>query len=147
MLKNIALAIYVKLIKFGIFVYIFACILKYIFARGRTQDHYHDVTLYMGDRHYDMVGYFDTGNFVLDKDRGVVFISRRVYSKILQNTDISSISTTLLDVASVVDAKPIHCVVVDRLCVGGRIYTRVPCGIGYGDFQDFDCILHSQYMV
>ena len=131
----------------GIFVYIFVCVLRYIFARGRVQNHYHDVTLYMGDRHYDIVGYLDTGNFVLDKDRGVVFISRRVYSKILQNMDISSISTTRLDIASVTDTKHICCVVVDRLYVGGRIYTRVPCGIGYGNFQDFDCILHSQYMV
>ena len=145
-------------------VYVYYLIVRRLVRYRRNILNYmYEVTIYKGDKTMELCGFLDTGNQIYDEyGMPVVVISLNSFLRIYPEISLLRVATNNVNNSDISDSKyltistanstsKILVFRVDKLKVlvdkDTKEYKDVTVGVSNSDFnQNFDCILHSEYV-
>lgn len=130
-----------------LYCYILNSVVKYVKNRDKLQKNSYCVVLKDGENEYTCNGFLDTGNNVTDANqKGIVLIDKYTFNRFnIRPKKLSSMS-----IKSVCKSDKIITFVIDEMdviCNNTKLkYTNVCVGLSQTKFNNFDVLLHRDYV-
>lgn len=133
----------VFLVVVGVTLYILISLIKYILSRKKIDHSFYKVMLTQDNYNFALTGYMDSGNFSTIQNKGIIYLSKSVFTKI---ENIKSNDKTTTTISSINGVDVIDIIYIDKVSIDDNIYSHIPCGVSRVEFKNFDCLLHSDYI-
>ena len=133
------------------------CMCKLIKRKLKSANSMYDVRFYNNGDCVDCLAFFDTGNNITCDSKGVIIISIETLLKLYKDVDISIVfgdnerndifkEKKYLSVSGVGKSEKYLSFVIDNMMIGKRNFKCPRIAVAMKNFQDFDCILHKDYV-
>ena len=153
----------------GVFALILLIVIKIIFkvvnlikVKLGVSRYYYNITLIDGESVAKSIGFYDSGNNVVFQDNGVNIISINLFLKLYKNIDITDImlknimlkkneieslrGISYINISGIGSNEKYLSFVIDNIIVNGCSYKSPRLAVAMKNFNNYDCILHKQYI-
>ena len=126
--------------------YLIIATIKYVFDYKKIEKNFYDISLSFLNKNYSIKAYLDTGNFSTCEDKGIVYISKNIYVDMMSVGVLKNTIHKKVNISSINDTKEIDVFYLDNIMVNNKCFNLVPCAVSSTRFNNFDCLLHSDYV-
>ena len=125
-------------------------ICKVVVSKFKLSKSLYDVTIFCNNERMKIMGYLDTGNHLTYDGGGVIVISISTFLKLKSGLIMCGIeglsNIKYIDVGGIGNSEKFMSFVVDKIIVADKEFGDVRIAVATKNFDNFDCILHSQYV-
>lgn len=148
----------------SIYVYLFFKLINYTKIKSLHNACCYDVSVKINDKIYNINGLYDTGNIVYDNNsnKPILIISSNFYKKIVNSISANAFIDNMhnsdylknshyINIKTISNNEKILVFEIDSIKIYAkkRVYksNNVCVGVSKTNFNDFDCILHKDFMI
>ncbi|MGN0960891.1 MAG: sigma-E processing peptidase SpoIIGA [Christensenellales bacterium] len=148
----------------GVFILILLLIIKlmckiiwFIKTKLKNSNFMYDITLIDGESCAKTTGFYDSGNNIIYDDKGVNIISINLFLKLYKNINLTDVmfkkneisdlkKISYIDIAGIGKKDKYLSFEIDRIIVNGCNYNSPRLVVAMKNFDNYDCILHKQFV-
>lgn len=154
LLYNFEFPVSLFILMFSVLLWFVRYIIIAFKKRLKASNYLYNITLFDGGRTIDAVGFFDSGNKVTFDGNGVNIISLNLFLRLYkdfplerlylkQNIDYDLKNLNYIDIGGLSAKEKYLSFTIDKVIVEKNIFENVTIAVALKNFDNFDCILHS----